>query len=65
MGVTKMHNKEEDQMKDWKMEVDLVSFCAVCGKYHSALSYKLRGVGVFLFRTIMTKNVLLLVRTSL
>ena len=60
-----MQNMEEDQMKERKVEVDLVSFCAVCGKYHSALSYKSRGVGVFLFRTIMTKNVLLLVRTSL
>ena len=50
-----MHNMEEDQMKEWKMEVDLVSFCAVCGKYHSALSYKSRGMGVFVFRTIMNQ----------
>ena len=42
-------------MKEWKMEVDLVSFCAVCGKYHSALSYKSRGMGVFVFRTIMNQ----------
>ena len=60
-----MQNMEEDQKKEREVEVDLVSFSAGCGKYHSALSYKSRGVGVFLFRTIMKKNVLLLVRTSM